>query len=340
MSNSTSHEPELRSSRSIQEFWMDFLLEEEFSVSPDFTRQFITACDPALTYRSTDKVAHSVSDKHGEADLIVLLSVIRDADQSPRLALLIEDKITAGFQPQQAGRYRNRGKAGKDDGLWDRFLTVLVAPKAYIPLGHGFDASISFEEIKSWLCLGDPIRREFKQRRIDEAISKKNATGVQVVDAEMTAFRAAYFDHLQSFNARHGTDFAMRPPKDTYYGDSWFILKSHALPPWSVIRHMASAGNIELTFQDTDYEKCTGLDELREADMELIRTGKYRQHVTLRLHVPKIVAFNDFQSRQEDVETTLYGAERLLRLFQQNQVEFEKIVIPARVREKTVGKAP
>jgi hypothetical protein len=132
----------------------------------------------------------------------------------------------------------------------------------------------------------------------------------------------------------------MRPPKDTYYGDSWFILKSQLLPPWSNIRHMASAGNIELTFQDTDYQTCNGLEELLESDMELIKTGKYLQHVTLRLHVPKIVAFNDFQGRQEDVETTLVGAERLLRLFQQHQIEFEKILIPARAKEKMARKVP
>jgi len=339
LGKNASNEPELRSARSIQEFWMDFLLEEEFSVTSDFTRNFLTACDPAFKYGSTDKVTHSVSDKHGEADLVVLLSAIRNPDQSVRLALLIEDKITAGFQPQQAERYRNRGKAGKNDGLWDSFLTVLVAPQAYIPIAHGFDAAISFERIKDWLCLSDPARREFKLRRIDEAISKKNATGVQVVDAEMTAFRAAYYDYLQSFNARQGTDFAMRPPKDTYYGDSWFIFKSNALPSWSEIRHMASAGNIELTFKDTDYDRTTGIAELLESGMELIRTGKYLQHVTVRLRVPKIAAFHDFDDMQKNVETTLIGAEHLLRLFQRHQARFEEILIPARAKQKNLGKS-
>jgi hypothetical protein len=339
LGNNVSNALELRSARSIQEFWMDFLLEEEFSVTSDFTCNFLFACDPALKYRSTDRVAHSVSDKHGEADLVVLLSAIRNPDQSERLALLIEDKITAAFQPQQAERYRNRGNAGKNDGLWDSFLTILVAPQAYIPVGHGFDAAIPFERIKDWLCLSDPARRAFKLRRIDEAISKKNATGVQVVDAEMTAFRAAYYDYLHSFNAGHGTDFAMRPPKDTYYGDSWFEFKSNALPSWSEIRHMASAGNIELIFKDTEYERSTGIAELLEAGMELIRTGKYFQHVTIRLRAPKIAAFHDFDAMQKDVETTLIGAEQLLRLFRRHQARFEEILIPARAKQKTLGKS-
>ncbi len=339
MGNNAGNSLAFRSARSIQEFWMDFLLEEEFSVTADFTPNFLTACDPAFKYRSTDKVAHSVSDKYGEADLVVILSAVREPNHSERLALLIEDKITAGFQPQQAERYRNRGIAGKDAGLWDSFLTVLVAPQAYIPIAHGFDAAVPFERIKDWVCPSDPTRGEFTLRRIDEAISKKNATGVQVVDAEMTAFRAAYYDYLQSFNAREGTDFAMRPPKDTYYGDSWFIFKSNSLPSWSEIRHMAPAGNIELTFKNTDYERTTGIAALLEPAMELIKTGKYMRHVTVRLRVTQIAAFRDFHDMQNTVEATLIGAKQILQLFQRHQARLEQILIPARTNQKILGKS-
>ena len=328
MDYDASNEPRLRSSRSIQEFWIDFLLEEEFRVDRGFARSFLAACNSTLNYLRTDQVTHSMSDKHGEADVVVLLSTTREPNRPERLALLIENKITAGFQPRQAERYRLRGEAGKSEDLWDAYLTVLVVPAAYIPTAHGFDAEVPLERIKDWICLNDPTRRAFKLARIDEAISKKNTTGVQIVDPEMTTFRAAYYANLQRFNHRQGTDFSMREPKDTYYGDSWFILKSNALPPRSEIRHMATAGNIELTFKDTDYAKAAGITELLEPDMTLVQTGKYQQHVTVRLPAPKIMTFNAFERDKEIIEAVLASAERLWRMFQRNRSRFETLLTP------------
>ena len=101
----------------------------------------------------------------------------------------------------------------------------------------------------------------------------------------------------------------------------------------------SSAGNIELTFKDTEYEKSTGIAELVDAGMELIRTGKYLQHVTIRLRAPRIAAFHNFDDMQKDVDATLVGAEQLLRLFQRHQARFEEILIPARAKQRTLGKS-
>ena len=43
---------------------------------------------------------------------------------------------------------------------------------------------------------------------------------------------------------------------------------------------------------------------------------------------------------QKNVETTLIGAEHLLRLFQRHQARFEEILIPAQAKQKTFGKSP
>ncbi len=315
MTDDSSITPKLRSSRSIQEFWLDFLLEEELAASPDFGREFLSACDPELSFVGVEQVIHSSHDAHGECDVVAIVSATDGAGVSVRLGLLIEDKITAGFQPRQAERYRDRGTDGQKHGRWDRYKTALVAPRAYIPKEHGFDKGIELEALAEWLCPTDPVRRAFKVRRIESAIAKKNSTGVQIVDREMTEFRFRYFDNLQQFNGRSGTDFTMRVPKDTYWGDTWFILKSRHLPEKAYLRHMATSGNIELTFANTSVRDGDALRQHLEPGMALIATGKYKQHVTLRLVGPAIGSFDDFEATRSSVDAILHDAERLWRAY-------------------------
>ena len=320
----------LKQSRSIQEFRIDFFLEEEFTVDLIFAQAFLAACGSSLSVKRVEQVLHSVSDKYGEADLVVLITADQSDGRTAKIALLIEDKINAGFQPDQPLRYRQRGEEGVSHGSWDCFVTVLVAPTAYIALSHGFDTAVSLEQVKEWICPADAVRRAFKVAKIEEAIRKKSATGVQIVDRAMTEFRAAYYDNLQAFNLRCGTDFSMRPPAPTYYGDTWFVLKSAALPEWAEIRHMSQTGNIEINFKDTEFSKAAPIGALIEADMALIPTGKYKQHVTIRLPTPKIPVFDSFERVQPQIETALLNAEKLWRLYQRERARFNAILMPAR----------
>jgi hypothetical protein len=320
----------LRPSRSIQEFRIDFLLEEEFTVDLHFAQAFLTASGVLFSINSVGDVIHSVSDKHGEADLIVLINAERPNGDIVKVALLIEDKINAAFQPYQSDRYQQRGKDGVSVGKWDVFVTVLVAPSAYIRDPHGFDKAITLEQIKKWVCPNDFARRDFKVKKIDEAITKKNSTGVQIIDESMTAFRQSYYSYLQMFNVRRNTDFTMRTPGPTYYGDTWFQLKSDALPAWAEVRHMAPNGTIEISFKDTELAKAAALSEILESDMNLIATGKYKQHVTIRLPVPPIANFDSFERDQPKIETALLTAERLWRFYQDKQPKFDAILMPAR----------
>ena len=324
MSDDGSAIPKLRSSRSIQEFWLDFLLEEELAVSPEFGREFLAACEPDLTFIGVEEVIHSDHDKHGECDVVAIVSAADASGAALRVGLLIEDKITAGFQPRQAERYRSRGDDGQQQGRWSRYKTVLVAPRAYNPKQHGFDRGIELETLADWVCPADTARRAFKVRRIEAAIAKKNATGVQIVDPVMTAFRSRYFENLGRFNAVSGTDFAMRPPKDTYWGDTWIILKSPTLPGKTHLRHMAPSGKIEITFPDTVVRDAPTLNRMLEPGMSLIATGKYKQHVTIRLDGPAIMSFADFDAVASDVNGILRSAKRLWRFYLDHRPDIDR----------------
>ena len=64
-----------KSKRSIQEFRIDFFLEEEFLVDPTFGQQFLDACGSKDTLRAVESVYHQSADKHCVADLIAMADV-------------------------------------------------------------------------------------------------------------------------------------------------------------------------------------------------------------------------------------------------------------------------
>src|SRR5262245_25450683 len=100
--------PELRL-ESVDERDIDLLLLEELEVSEPFRRWFWSSC--GLGYPEHCAMAgvwHSISHpKFGESDLIVLVC----DGAGPATALLVENKVDAPPQPDQATRYRRRGEA-------------------------------------------------------------------------------------------------------------------------------------------------------------------------------------------------------------------------------------
>ncbi len=325
--------------RSVQEVHVDFLLEEEFIVNREFGRLFLTACHPSLNFRTLDvlQVTRSHLCRHGEIDLRVELSAVDACGTAHRLVLLIENKIGASFQPAQAERY---GLAGHEEELGHGLtaVTVLVAPARYVARGHRFMCALSYEEIGEWFCPNDSDRRDAKIAVLQVAITRSATQRVQKPDTTMTAFRAAYYDHLQHYNARQGTDFSMRLPTVTYVGDTWFEMRSKSLPDWIRFRHMAPTGYVEISFRNTDLDKAEPfLRRYMPGDFTLTCTGKYHQHTTIRRPISRIVEFDNYEKARPIVETSLAHMERLLRLAVDNRPQLEAGLVPLR---RTKGGVP
>ena len=330
--SSATKSPVLRASRSIQEFRVDHILEEEFVCNPGFMVAFAKQCKIDAASIQVQEVHHSISDSYGEADVVVLL---KTHAPDRRVALLIEDKISAGAQPDQAECYHKRGKQGITDFLWDRYCTVIVAPDAYVGQKVDFDCSISLETIRDWLRVPGDKRAEFRCKKIDEAIAKKTASGVQIVCEVVTEFRRNYFTCLMDFNNRRGTDFTIREPKNTYYGDLWFRLHSRQLPSWARMRHKtrtsirSRTGLIEISFPVTDFNKMGAMESLLAADMKMIANGKYRQHTAVEIEIPEIQERNLFDQERPKLEQALLAGERLWRLCLEHRDVIGKIVADA-----------
>jgi hypothetical protein len=313
----------------VREIHIDFLLEEEFTVNQSFLEHFIGAYKNHGGSCRVVSVERSVADQFGEADVLVLYKQSEGDDNCT--AILIEDKIGAGFQPGQPERYRERGEHGllqKSQKSWKEYWTCLVAPQSYITeeARDGFDAVITLEKIKEWMAPTDSARHSFKARVIQDAIDKADRPGPQEIDEQVTQFRASYFCLLGTFFADRSQQVYMRPPKPSWKGEVWFRIKSSLLRNGAYIHHKAPNGFVDLTFPDTDGRRLNAAGALLEKGMTIEQTGKSS---AIRLRVTAITQFDNFERERVSVEEAFASVERLLSFYMRQQTHLDPILMSA-----------
>ena len=312
--------------RSVREIHIDFLLEEEFRANPSFLEQFIRAGrkDRNGPFR-VESVRRSVADALGEADLIIVYS--RCDGDNERIAILIEDKVRAPFQPNQADRYRQRGECGKGHE-WCDYWTCLVAPKSYVrgSAGDGFDSAITLEEIKQWIAASEPERHRFKAGVIEEAIQKAERTGAQQIDEAVTRFRELYYKYFKEFFADHRQHVDMRPPAPSWKGETWFRITSRVLQKGAYIHHKAPNACVDLTFPNTTAVFLKAAQPFLEEGMTIEQTGK---SAAIRLAVRPIMQFRDFEQERSKVEEALASARRLLSFYEREHARLDPVLTNA-----------
>src|ERR1700688_2633525 len=302
----------------VRELHVDFLLEEEFCANPEFLKTFVKAAEQEHARIDVIEVKHSESDQYGEPDLLVVYSI----EGSRKIGLLIEDKIRAPFQPDQALRYRKRGEEGIREKRWDEYWTCLVAPKSYIRDGHGFHAALCLEQIKSWLAVNEPRRHQFKATIVERAIKKAETSGVQEVDLPMTRFRQSYYDFATDFFRSAERNVTMRPPAPTYRGDTWFDHRSGLLPKGVYVNYKSPRGFVDLTFPNTDPERLKALQQYLEPGIRIERTGN---SAAIRIELPGIDRFDDFETEKDKVHKALIEIARLLTFYDRERLKIQDI---------------
>ncbi len=244
------------------------MLEEEFGVKPAFLSFFLEHANQhfeavwtaeersALLTSASSWNCHAIrsaTTNAGETDVLVIYQC--EQDPSSRVAILIEDKIHAGFQKDQAVRYRVRGEAGKLVGHWNHFFTCLVSPEKYSKDAAGFDTRVPLESISHFFHnVAEPNdRTRFKAAVIDRALSNFAATSLHNIDPVMTAFRASYADQAANFFAQ--TLVQWEPARDAWYDDSWFSFTHPDLSTKTKIIHKTKKGSVELTLLKSEADQ-------------------------------------------------------------------------------------
>jgi hypothetical protein len=291
---------------------IDLLLMEEFESGSGFLEWFVT-----MTARwpldGLDLLGawHSVSHNEGESDLLVLAC---RPDQE-RLALLIENKIDAPPQPEQAVRYERRGQSGTTDGIWNRFTTCIVAPQRYLGAAAnaaGYQTRVSYEDIADWMRANLPPgrRTEFKSNLVLGAIEQQRRGYSPKIDPAVTRFFTEYWELGESlFPELHFCHSGARPTDST-----WAEFRPTTLPKSQKILHKVPNGFVDLQFSGLG----SRVEELNELNAALCAEGvKFVQatkSAALRVEVPKMNVREDFSSQRDAALAALKAAYKLLFL--------------------------
>ena len=288
---------------------IDLVLLEEFLATPEFATWFANTAglkDRALG--TAVDASRSVTHTTGESDLEV-----RFESSAGRTLLLIENKIGAGLQPQQAERYRLRGADHAAKGRCDRFFTVIIAPDKYFADEaqlKGFDCRVSYEALMRWYenatFLG--ARRLYKLALLQSGIDKATFGYQPDVDTTVTDFFRGYWDIVVSAYS----DLEMIPPKGRPGGSGRVYFRSAELTSLRAdVAHKTSHGVVDLHLRDRA-SRMAGVEAILaailEPDMSLASAGK---SVAVRLKVQAIDRTASAVTQRAAIQECLNAARRL-----------------------------
>jgi hypothetical protein len=175
---------------SVAERDIDLLVVEELRVNPEFATWLVARTWGPGLFEESVGAWHSVTHgSSGESDIVFVFTTKAGA----RNAILVENKISAVAQPEQAERYRVRGDLGRVAGDWGNFRTCVIAPGEYLGSDKhpgGYDYEVSYQELMAFFASRSArdSRFEYKSRLVQEAIEQNRRGYTKVVSAPVTAF--------------------------------------------------------------------------------------------------------------------------------------------------------
>lgn len=296
---------------------IDLLLLEELYTSLDFQSWFI---GKVLGERKEGVqligARNSVMQLIGESDLEVTFLT----DEGSVINCLIENKISANLQPQQAVRYQKRGLDYRHRGECDVYYTVLIAPERYFGLSgtmKGFDRRITYESILEWFeqakVLGD--RRNYKLMLLASAI-EKGTRGYQLQeDLAVTNFWRMYW-HMAKVLA---PELQMKEPALKPSRSGFIYFRPTTLPKGVEICHKLHRGIVDLQFRGMGHrlhEMNNWFRDSLTAEMCIKRASKSG---VVRIIVPTLETNDSLETQSDRVRAGLEAAVTLLEWFQQNR---------------------
>jgi len=297
---------------------IDLLLAEEFSVNPSFARWFRSKTKFSHSTAEVESVFVSKSDNTGESDLVIVF-----AGGDKKFAILIEDKIDAPVQPDQAQRYRLRADKEIAKGAWSDYVIVLCAPRYYVEhcvQARLFDQSVHYEDIGAWLKEADQSARgQYRANFILTSASRRSNTWSRIQDDDTDQFWSSAYD----LGSRKFPDLEMKPLALTK-GSKWITLRPRDLPtqPKHVyISLKADRGFVDLTFANTLLPSFDdAVRALLAREMTVHQTGA---SVAIRLKVEGFVVAEGVTSALPKIEATFAASRRLIAFYRANRAELD-----------------
>lgn len=270
---------------SVRERDIDFLLVEELLSSREFVdflfhKLQLPTCDELVN------VQRSLNDFGlGETDVLVEYK-----HDTKSIAVLIENKLDAIFQPQQAERYTSRAEKYVSDGKHHETYSVLVAPRQYIERQREFSHSISYEDVASYFNDSAMGPRGTYKATLLKIASEKLRRGYVAVNSEPNqAFWLNYRDRLLGV----APTVSMKPVSVVPAKSDWIDL---AVGPYKLV-HKLEKGLLD--FSNLDDELVTRVEEAFTGRTERIT---FKSGDVLRIQTAPLYRMNGFQSQIEAID--------------------------------------
>jgi hypothetical protein len=284
----------------VMERDIDLLILEELWANEDFRTKFRSfvglPSDRDLKFKGAwHSVCHPTL---GESDLVVEFS-----DQEGSLhAVLIENKVDAIPQPDQANRYRKRGEVGIDEGLWQRFTTCILAPERYLRNTSEaglYDTKVSYEtlsELVGTSLKGLPERAKYRQELLKHAIDQNRRGYSPKQDDRVTLFWRNYWECV---TARF-PDLRMKEPGPKPAEATWIEFHPFGFPKGFWIYHKLKEGTIDLQTpvkEDRLPDLVLACKAWLKEGTQVVKTGK---SCSIRTAVQKLDPACDFAEQKQE----------------------------------------
>lgn len=294
----------------IYERDVDLLLAEELAVNPTFADRLKSMTKFSSDTASVAEFWVSKSNNLGESDLVIIFQ----RDDGGRFALLIEDKVDANLQPDQANRYRMRAERERSSGAYSDYQIILFAPTCYLGkqtgLG-GFDLRISFEQLADFLDADDP-RSQYRAAflRMAAGAKKVNSWSREIDPATNAFWHAAYELASGEFPTLEMKSPALS--KDSV----WVVFRPRDFPtmPKRVsVELKGKNGQVDLTFANTTAHIFHRLvKQLLQPGMTVHQTGAA---AAIRLTVPAFGIIDGIPIGLPKVKLAFAAAAQLIEFY-------------------------
>lgn len=258
----------------------------------------------------------SHSDADGETDIVVSFE-----SESGFLALLVENKIDAQFQPEQPERYRERARRWMAvEGPQVKVKTVLLAPAAYFDNegSEVFDWQVSYEDLIQVLDEADDPRTRFLALMLGNGL-EAHRDGYVKIKHEVNS---QVWNSIWEIAHEQTPRLRMRKPGSKPAG-AGFIYFYDA----DGVSRSETGGRAHIVYKNIRNEGCAidiqigrmtlaaleaQVGGLLESDMFVVQAGG---SASIRVPVPFVNFAMTPEGQEKAIEQGLYAAERLRTFF-------------------------
>ena len=278
----------------ITERDMDMFLAQAVISDPEFCRIIVDKTELKGKPFVVKEVEVSKEDsKLGESDITVIIEV-----EGELHGLLIEDKIDAGAQPDQHGRYVKRGNLGIKEGDYKDYNIFLFCPEKYYRNNSEaklYEHLLTYEECKEYFDRKNDSLSMFRSQQLAQAIKKAKKPASNNVDEKSNAFLRQYIRYQRQYYP--SLDLSTREDRN----GGWTDFRTEL--GYVYINHKIQEGYVDLTFPKAaeKIERVKLIAEwARNHKISDATVVKARKGAMIRIHVPKLDIQKGFEFVDRD----------------------------------------